>query len=154
MDHEAQAPVCSRDCFNCIYPDCILDDGPDAKETAYMDRIENRYLKTDEQRAVEKQRASARAYYYRNREAILARDAERRKDPEYRRKKAAATAAWYEANREKARARNRARNAERRKDPEVRAKDIARARAYRAANLEKVREYQRQYRAKKKAERG
>lgn len=42
MGRKAKAAVCSRDCFFCIHPDCILDAGPNLEEyrlSVELDRV-------------------------------------------------------------------------------------------------------------------
>lgn len=91
-------PVCSRDCFNCIYPDCILDDGPDEQEVSQIDRIEKRYL-VPSMPADEMTRAKGRAYYREHREeriaAVKAYQATHRESIAARRK------IWYAENRDR-----------------------------------------------------
>lgn len=146
MDHEAQQPVCSRDCFHCIYADCILDDGPDEREAAQMERIEQRYLKPADQEAAERNRARSRDWYRRNRDKAL----QQRKayNQAHREQIAARKKVWYANNRQHVRAQHAAYAAANRE------KLAAQHKAYCAANREKVNAYQRAYRARKKAERG
>ena len=67
------AVVCDEDCFNCIYPDCVFD-----KETRTsiafsrtLDKwcLDGRWREEQERKGVR----YANAYYYANRESILAR---------------------------------------------------------------------------------
>lgn len=74
---------CNRDCFNCVYDDCV------AGEDRRGDR--------------EKARIRARAYYWRHRETILARNrAYREANPDYHKK-------YYQKHRERILAKAKAR---------------------------------------------
>lgn len=81
MGRKQKESVCDRDCLNCVYPDCILDEGPNAAEYREMAQIEKDLFRTDEQKKVA---ASQKAYREANREKV-----------------AASKKAYYEANREK-----------------------------------------------------
>ena len=58
-------PVCNRDCFNCIYEDCIDDsmDSDEMRQATDRDRMFARRTK---------KQAQNRAYYRKNREKLLA----------------------------------------------------------------------------------
>lgn len=142
MGRKAKEPVCSRGCFNCIHPDCILDSGPNLEEyrlSAELDRIA--WLEAcgrAEELSRWKQWRRSREDYFRkakrdrsaaDRERIKAQ--KRRWDMAHREQRTAWQAAYRESHRE-------ACNAKRR--------------AYRAAHREEFNAYQRAYRAKKKAE--
>lgn len=69
MGRKRKEPVCDRDCLNCIHPDCILDEGPDAAEYRQMAEMEKELFRTDEQKKVA---AQQKAYREANREAYNA----------------------------------------------------------------------------------
>ena len=94
-------PVCDKDCFNCSYDDCILDDldYDDYKELAAIDkelvRTPEKTKLAAQQRAYreankEKLAAQQRAYYQANKEKLAARQR-----------------AYYQANKEKLAAQQR-----------------------------------------------
>lgn len=97
MGKRKSAPVCDRDCLNCIYPDCILDEGPDASEYRAMAEMDRELFRSYKQKKVAAQK---KAYYEANREKVAAqqkayREANREKVAAYmrdwRRKRAEAT---------------------------------------------------------------
>ena len=88
MGRRKQPSVCNRDCLHCIYPDCILDDGPDAAEYRQLAQMEKDLFRTYEQKKVA---ARQKAYREANREKVAAQQK-----------------AYYEANREKVAARQKA----------------------------------------------
>lgn len=63
-------PVCDRDCLNCIHPDCICDEPPRIKEARQQDALDKQFGMTDKQKA---KAARSKAYYRRNREAVIAK---------------------------------------------------------------------------------
>ena len=69
MGRKRKEPVCDRDCLNCIHPDCILDEGPDAAEYRQMAEMEKELFRTDEQKKVAAQK---KAYREANREKVAA----------------------------------------------------------------------------------
>ena len=81
-------PVCNRDCFNCIYEDCILDemDVADYRQSAAIEK-ELLFPKSEKQKKIA---AGKKAYYEANREKIAAgqkayREANREKINQYMR---------------------------------------------------------------------
>ena len=64
--------VCNRDCFNCPYPDCIVDDmsRDEYRESAERSRDLESDRKTDKEK---KLAAKAKAYYEANKEEIAAK---------------------------------------------------------------------------------
>ena len=87
--------VCSKDCFHCPYPDCMLDtvDYDDILEQRRRDRI---LTQTPEKAKIA---ARKKAYYEANREEIAAYQKAYREAN--REEIAARNKAYYEANREK-----------------------------------------------------
>lgn len=73
--------ICNKDCFNCQYPDCVLDelDADDYRESSWLDREPKE--RTDKQR---KDAAQKKAYREANRERYNAymRDYRRRQKEE------------------------------------------------------------------------
>lgn len=127
MGRKAREPVCNRDCFNCIHPDCILVEDPDAWECWELERVEKYLFQPTEERS---RKARAKAYYEANREKMLA----------YQK-------AYNRANKEKVAASQRAAYAARRD------RRIAYQRAYYEAHREEITAKKRErYREKKKAE--
>lgn len=61
--------VCNRDCFNCPYPDCVLDEPMSAEE--YAEAREREELLKDPK--ARKLAAKQRAYYEANREELAAK---------------------------------------------------------------------------------
>ena len=89
--------TCNRDCFNCPYPDCILEE-LEAEDYAEQRRIEREIVNPKSKRQ-EKRTAYQRAHYEANREKLTAY---RRAYREANREEIAAKQrAYYEANREK-----------------------------------------------------
>ena len=93
--------VCNRDCFNCPFPDCVLETLE--AEDYRMQREAAELLKTPEQKKIA---AKKRAYYEANRDEIAAkkrayREANRDEIAAYQR-------AYYEANRDEIAAKQRA----------------------------------------------
>ncbi len=89
-------PVCDRDCFNCQFEDCVLEEGPNAAEYRELALIDKSLFETPEKRKVA---AYQKAYYEANREKVAAskkayREANREKVAAYQK-------AYREANREK-----------------------------------------------------
>lgn len=74
--------VCNHDCFNCPYPDCIVD-GMTAEEYRESSRIERELIRPKSRKEIAIA-AKQREYYEANRESIAAKKRE-----------------YYEANREK-----------------------------------------------------
>ena len=62
-------PVCDRDCFNCQFEDCVLDEGPNAAEYRELALIDKSLFETPEKRKVA---ASQKAYREANREKVAA----------------------------------------------------------------------------------
>ena len=96
MKKRGQKPVCDRDCLNCIHPDCILDEGPDAAEYRALAQMERDLFWSDVQK---KRAAYKKAYYEANREKLAAY--QKAYYEANREKVAAQKKAYYEANREK-----------------------------------------------------
>ena len=110
---------CDKDCFHCIYEDCILD-SLDHQDYLELSRIETDFInpKTQKQKNVaaqqkayyeanrEKLTAYQKAYYEANREKVAAQQKAYREAN--REKVAAYQEAYYEANREKLTAYHRA----------------------------------------------
>ena len=88
--------ICNKDCFNCQYPDCVLDelDAEDYRESSQRDRALKE--RTDKQR---KAAARQKAYYEANRDKVAARQKAYREAN--RDKVAAQQKAYREANRDK-----------------------------------------------------
>ena len=61
--------VCNRDCFNCVFDDCILEEGPSAEEYRDLARIEKELFATPEKKKVA---AQQKAYREANRESYNA----------------------------------------------------------------------------------
>ena len=63
-------PVCNRDCFNCIFEDCVLDElnHDDYKQSAAIEK-ELLFPKSAKQKKIA---AGQKAYYEANREKIAA----------------------------------------------------------------------------------
>ena len=80
MGRKQKESVCDRDCLNCVYPDCVLDEGPNAAEYRQMAEMEKELFRTSEQKKVA---AQQKAYREANREKVAAQQK-----------------AYYEANRE------------------------------------------------------
>lgn len=142
--------VCNRDCFNCIYEDCIDNDidSDEIRQAAERDRMFARrtpkqlkdrecYLRTREKRI-----ASSKRYRDANKEALAERQRIYRR--EHRDLVNERQRAYYRKTREKALAA--------RGTPEAKAKAKACNQAYREANKEKIRQYQQEYRKRKKEE--
>lgn len=140
------AAVCDRNCFECIYDDCICNEfgAADRREMKAIDRelIQQRPPTYDKH-----------AYYVANREKILAKAKARREaDPEgaaayhhahYMKRRDEAIAyqkAYYRANRDEILAQHRAAYAANRTEK------AAKQRAYYAANREAVLATQKKYR--------
>ena len=97
------ASVCSRDCFHCPFPDCVLeDDALTAAEYAEARERES-LLRTPEKK---KLAAKQRAYYEANRDEIAAKQRAYREAN--RDEIAAKQRAYYEANRDEIAAKQRA----------------------------------------------
>ena len=62
-------PVCNRDCFNCQFDDCILEEGPNAEEYRELALIDKSLFETPEKR---KLAAYKKAYREANREKVAA----------------------------------------------------------------------------------
>ena len=73
------ASVCTRDCFNCPFPDCVIDEMDAAERKAHRDMDKDLIADPEKKRIA----AYQKAYYEANREEIAA----------YKK-------AYYEANRE------------------------------------------------------
>ena len=89
MGRKAKEPVCNRDSFNCIHPDCILDEGPNQEEYRFSAELD--HYAWLEKRCMEHQFYKLRAWY--------------RSKLEYNRQR---RRAYYQANREREKARQRA----------------------------------------------
>ena len=89
-------PICNRDCFNCQFEDCILEDGPNAAEYRDLALIDKSLFETPEKRKVT---ASQKAYREANREKVAA--SQKAYYEANREKVAASQKAYREANREK-----------------------------------------------------
>ena len=74
--------TCNRDCFNCVFEDCVID-GVSAEDYDYARMVEREFVfpKTQEEK---KLAAKQKAYYEANREEIAAKQK-----------------AWVDKNREK-----------------------------------------------------
>ena len=115
--------VCNKDCFNCIYPDCICDsmDSADYKAAAERDRAtgqKRRYIRSEDKIIDSEGRKEYwRLYYHENKEWINARRREKRaENPErysaekrryylsHREKCIENAKEWQRNNKEKARA--------------------------------------------------
>ena len=179
--------ICDKDCFRCPWPDCINDtmDAEDYAEARGRDKLlqcptgqgrrPDRSVEAQRREQLDRKNACNRAWYAKNREAILAKaKARRESDPEYAaRQKAyyqehreelrARYQAYYAANRDKVVAANRAYNASHRTErltanqayreahrEEINAKARERYRAHAAEINAKARE---RYRAKQEASR-
>ena len=92
--------VCDRDCFHCIYEDCVLDERPSGEE-AQMLRAIDRGLKTAG--TTDEKKLKRRKYYEANRERILAQMKEYRKEAGNRISESQKL--YYRENREKISAR-------------------------------------------------
>ena len=90
---QARPPVCNRDCFRCVHPDCILD-GMNAEE--YRESRERNKELCEKTRQEKKIAAKQKAYYEANREEIAAKQK-----------------AYREANREELAAKRKARREQR-----------------------------------------
>ena len=64
-----KAPICDRDCFNCPFEDCILEEGPNAAEYRDLAQIDKSLFMTSEK---EKVAAQQKAYREANREKVAA----------------------------------------------------------------------------------
>ena len=96
MGHKPKRAVCGRDCFNCMEPDCICDDGPNLEEyrlSAELDRFA--WLQAQ---GLENEHRKWREWYRSNRDY-------------QRQDRAAKQAAYRESNREACNARRRAHRA-------------------------------------------
>ena len=113
-------PVCNRDCFNCVFEDCVLDElnHDDYKQSAAIEK-ELLFPQSAKQKKIA---AGKKAYYEANREKIAAGQKAYREAN--REKIAAGQKAYREANREKI---------------------AAGQKAYREANREKINQYMREY---------
>lgn len=96
--------VCNKDCFNCIYPDCICDsmDSADYKAAAARDKEtgkKRRYIRRADQIIDTGERKEYwKLYYHENKERINARRRERRlENPE---KYRAESKRYYQGHRE------------------------------------------------------
>lgn len=124
-------PICDKDCFRCPYPDCVNDamDAEDYAEARGRDRLlkcptgqgrrPDRSVEAQRREQMDRKNAYNRAWYAKNREAILTALRERREsDPEYAAQRKAYRRAHYLANRDAILARqkeyNRRRAAEKR----------------------------------------
>lgn len=153
-------PICDKDCFRCPYPDCVNDamDADDYAEARGRDRLLNcptgqgrrpdRSVEAQRREQMDRKNAYNRAWYAKNREAILTALRERREsDPEYASQRKAYRRAHYLANRDAILARQKAYYQEHRE--ELR----ARYQAYYAANRDKVVAANRAYNASHRTER-
>ena len=154
MVAKSEEPVCNRDCFHCIHPDCILDQGPDAGERRQMAQRDREFSRTPEQ---QKRCDQYKANYRRTREKVLARAKKYRE--QNLEKCRAAGRANYAANREERIAYQRAYDKENREKIRAqrrnyyaanREKICAKSRAHYAANREKMAEYDRERYMKRK----
>ena len=153
-------PICDKNCFACPYTDCINDtmDADDYAEARGRDRLLNcptgqgrrpdRSVEAQRCEQLDRKNACNRAWYAKNREAILAKaKARRESDPEYAARQKAYRLAHYQANRDAILARQKAYYQEHRE--ELR----ARYQAYYAANRDKVVAANRAYNASHRTER-
>ena len=165
-------PICDKNCFACPFPDCVNDamDAEDYAEARGRDKLlkcptgqgrrPDRSVEAQRREQLDRKNACNRAWYAKNREAILAKaKARRESDPEYAaRQKAyyqehreelrARYQAYYAANRDKVVAANRAYNASHRTER------LATNRAYRERHREEINAKARErYRAKQEASR-
>ena len=113
MGRKEKEPVCNRDCFNCQFEDCVLEEGPNAAEYRELALIDKFLFETPEKKKVA---ASQKAYYEANRERLAAskkayREANRERVAAYQK-------AYYEANREKVAASKRAARAKKKAEAE------------------------------------
>ena len=88
--------VCNKDCFNCPFPDCVLDelDAEDYRKAKEVDDLLHPQTKHQKKLA-----AQQRAYYEANRDKVAAQQRAYREAN--RDKLAAQQRAYYEANRDK-----------------------------------------------------
>lgn len=105
-------PVCDKNCFACPFPDCINDamDAEDYAEARGRDKLlqcptghgrrPDRSVEAQRREQMDRRNAYNRAWYAKNREAILTALRERREsDPEYAAQRKAYRRAHYLANR-------------------------------------------------------
>lgn len=118
MSRKAKNSVCNRDCLNCIHPDCILEEEPDALECWELEHAEKLLFLTAEERS---KKNRSKAYYEANREKRLAYQTEYRKAN--KEKVAASQRASYAARRERRIAYQRAYYEEHRDEISARKRD-------------------------------
>lgn len=153
-------PICDKNCFACPYTDCINDtmDADDYAEARGRDKLlqcptgqgRRPYRSVEAQRREQMDRKNAynRAWYDKNREALLAKaKARRESDPEYAAQRKAYRRAHYLANRDAILARQKAYYQEHREEY------AARSKAYYDANRARVGEKNRTYNETHHAER-
>lgn len=153
-------PICDKNCFACPYTDCINDtmDAEDYAEARGRDRLlkcptgqgrrPDRSVDAQRREQMDRKNACNRAWYAKNREAILTALRERREsDPEYAAQRKAYRRAHYLANREAILERQKAYYQEHREEY------AARSKAYYDANRARVGEKNRTYNETHHAER-
>lgn len=95
--------VCDKDCFNCPYPDCILDE-LNAEDYVTTDRLDVEFSKTEAQKSKAER---DREWRRKNKDKLAAqRDANKEKMSAYGRayreknkeRESARKKAWYQAN--------------------------------------------------------
>ena len=94
---KADYETCNRDCFNCVFEDCVID-GVSAEDYDYARMVEREFVfpKTQEEK---KLAAKQKAYYEANREELAAKQKAYREAN--REEIAAKKKAWVDKNREK-----------------------------------------------------
>ena len=105
-------PVCDKNCFACPFPDCINDamDAEDYAESRGRDKLlqcptghgrrPDRSVEAQRREQMDRRNAYNRAWYAKNREALLTALRERREsDPEYAAQRKAYRRAYYQAHR-------------------------------------------------------
>ena len=153
-------PICDKNCFVCPYTDCINDtmDADDYAEARGRDKLLNcptgqgrrpdRSVEAQRREQMDRKNAYNRAWYDKNREALLAKaKARRESDPEYAAQRKAYRRAHYLANRDAILARQKAYYQEHREEY------AARSKAYYDANRARVGEKNRTYNERHHAER-
>ena len=102
-------PKCDKDCFNCPYPDCIVDN--DGSESRDIDKIlglrkkKLEYSKKYYRDHIEERREYGRAYYRKHKDSMYAYQKEWRE--KNRERHNANMRAWYAKNRERVQAQRR-----------------------------------------------
>ena len=153
-------PVCDKNCFACPFPDCINDamDAEDYAESRGRDKLlqcptghgrrPDRSVEAQRREQMDRRNAYNRAWYAKNREALLTALRERREsDPEYAAQRKAYRRAHYLANRAEIIDRQKAYYRAHREEC------LARSKAYYDANRARVSEKNRTYNETHHAER-